>query len=616
MIEKIPPEILSIIADFLQPTDRKTCLLVCKHWKDPFQESLWRSLHISKNVWIHDFMTCVKEDDLAEKSTLVKSIELHNIMNSTNHIITFLITLFPNVTNLVYSESHRHIENIVMPSLSGWEKLTHMSIRFGHQVNLGNPEVLFSTLRALPSLIHLTIHHKADFASQTAVEWEHIDRLHFHLPRLSYLKFHINFRKTKLSDIVKVRQTIPLNDLKTVDYCTSNIDIYWLYYFALKYPKLETLKLTIDNVPKKHIDPSSDQNKAEILSELPCFFPCLKNIHIIDKCNSGFDSSIIYSQLWNSGAKIENIEASLFTNCTGSTFLPNETSCAKLFVETLRNLSITKYTHDLKSLRKRRIFSGDNTFSSLVHLKIMKCFSYFMINDILDMCPVLRTLEMSTFDGGLKGEKCLSLSFHGLQNLMIYKAAVYPVFLKYISCRCRDLKYLSLSCVEIKVENLYTETFYISMPFTKLVTLSLCHVNRDKYTTLYFSTGNSSKDNDPYSNSEERFCEICISCKLDEGLPFEIPKGKHYEKGQILQASTPNKDYICGYKKSQNRGALEIGGSKNKYNFSESYHYISRQCFVVFACKSINNVVIGNQGFSSSRSPHFEVSVMPNNGRL
>ncbi|KAL0084507.1 hypothetical protein F4703DRAFT_1582329 [Phycomyces blakesleeanus] len=44
---ELPYEILSKIADLLLTGDRFSCVLTCRRWRYPFQEALWRNMHVN-----------------------------------------------------------------------------------------------------------------------------------------------------------------------------------------------------------------------------------------------------------------------------------------------------------------------------------------------------------------------------------------------------------------------------------------------------------------------------------------------------------------------------------------------------------------------------------------
>ncbi|KAL0085925.1 hypothetical protein F4703DRAFT_1852294 [Phycomyces blakesleeanus] len=511
MIEKLPLEILLIIADLLEARDKKTCSLVCRLWKDIFQKNLWKVVKISRSSWVDSLERGVSKYTLKENHNRVHSIEINNYMCRTNSAICKLINLFPGVKYFSYSASRGRIWSLSMTNLSGWKSLTHLSLKFGLRNIPTITEELFKSLSVLPALVNLTINQKPPFSSNTFITWRHIDQLHSHLPRLKYLKCQMNLQKINPSEITELRNIKPAESLRTADYSAPRLDMQWIIYLALKYPKLVTLYLTVEK--RRDLSERAARSKTMILPPgLPYFFPCLKNIYTASKSTKGLEFSALYSQLFKSSVKLEKIETSLFTNPPGTKLPANQTACAQLFSATLKSLQVGRCYKEHSNLKYSLTDLGTVEFSSLVYLNILCARMFLKIDNVLNVCPSLKKLEITSPSIDVNKQKTTSTFKHGLRHLRLVNTTIKPLCFEYISDSCRQLKYLSLKDVEIRNPDSENNTcLYLNMPFTQLMTLSLSNVRLCNYPSFIFSSQYGRKFNDSAQNEEVCFTEVYLN---------------------------------------------------------------------------------------------------------
>ncbi|KAI9010887.1 hypothetical protein CLU79DRAFT_772468 [Phycomyces nitens] len=613
MSERLPLEVLSTIADLLHTSDKKTCSIVCKRWKDVFQKSLWKIVKISKRSWIQNFEKCVKGDTIRERRHHVQSIQVYNLTNRTDHLFPILVKLFPQVKDVFYSEAHCNIRSLTIANLGEWKLLSHMYIQLEYQTKLNIPEALFKSLSVLPSLVHLTLNQKSPFNLRTAVTWRQIDQLHYHLPRLQYLKCWMNLCEIDPNDIDSLEEINPVNDIRTIDYGASHFNIMWTYYLALKYPKLETLNLTIDKEVKPSSGLPTNDTQVKIPQSLPYFFPCLRNIYTTDNGESGLELAVIYSQISKSGARLEKIETSLFTNIDNPEFPANETECIQTFSSTLKTLRIFRYSN-VSNISDPFWQNLDVVeFSRLVYMRISSYSVSFEIGNVLDVCPSLISLEICYTYMITELRKITPAYKHGLQHLKVNWTSTYPECFEYISDRCRSLKHLLLNCVEIKNTNTEKiKCLHMSMQFTRLLTLSLCEVHLEKYPNLVFSTGHSCKDNYFTEHDQGYFTDIYLYyastvepylCALSENSLFEwniIHKDRSYDSSLSLGHTDKPRE-----ERSEKKDCPDT--SRETFEDEECFKRNTEYCCVVFQCKSIKQIIIDKRSFYSDSSTIFNV---------
>ncbi|KAL0086366.1 hypothetical protein J3Q64DRAFT_1848454 [Phycomyces blakesleeanus] len=538
--------------------------------------------------------TC-KDNTLADNETCFteyfKDVDAIRFEDSedTNTTIQQLIELFPNVKNFSYSAAG-DFQSLIDADLSSWKSLTHMTINWIYRHNVIIPENLFVSLSALPSLVHLEIKPGYRTHPNRPVTWRDIEKLHLHLPRLKSLKVSSDICVIEPNDIDELKNTEPANNIETVDYVSMGFSIPWMYYLALKYPKLKTLNLTVEeDVPvqgamwHRYSRPEPIIEKMTVPSNLSGFFPYLKNIYTSNKRKGRPEFSVLYGQIFKSGAKLEKMETSHFTNSDDTKFPLNEMACAALFAETLKNLRIFRnYSLDFEIV----LFIHDPgvEFSKLVRLHIYSTTQSFQVENILSACLALKVLGINSHLGCKIKKRPSNVLKHGLRQLRITGASLDTEWFEYISDCLRDLKYLSLE--DISIKSTPREMPYclpISMPFTRLSTLSLLRIQMSYDSKFIFGTGYSRKDN-TFTDNETCFTEVYLNYLSTKKSRF-VPT---FDKNSYdSNSSCSEEEEYCGDKRVYKR---------------DNIYYCT-----IFQCKSIKQVIISHSSFYSCSTPIFTV---------
>ncbi|KAL0085928.1 hypothetical protein F4703DRAFT_1852302 [Phycomyces blakesleeanus] len=465
-----------------------------------------------------------------------------------------------------------------------------MTINWIYRHNVIIPENLFVSLSALPSLVHLEIKPGYRTHPNRPVTWRDIEKLHLHLPRLKSLKVSSDICVIEPNDIDELKNTEPANNIETVDYVSMGFSIPWMYYLALKYPKLKTLNLTVEeDVPvqgamwHRYSRPEPIIEKMTVPSNLSGFFPYLKNIYTSNKRKGRPEFSVLYGQIFKSGAKLEKMETSHFTNSDDTKFPLNEMACAALFAETLKNLRIFRnYSLDFEIV----LFIHDPgvEFSKLVRLHIYSTTQSFQVENILSACLALKVLGINSHLGCKIKKRPSNVLKHGLRQLRITGASLDTEWFEYISDCLRDLKYLSLE--DISIKSTPREMPYclpISMPFTRLSTLSLLRIQMSYDSKFIFGTGYSRKDN-TFTDNETCFTEVYLNYLSTKKSRF-VPT---FDKNSYdSNSSCSEEEEYCGDKRVYKR---------------DNIYYCT-----IFQCKSIKQVIISHSSFYSCSTPIFTV---------
>ncbi|KAL0085929.1 hypothetical protein F4703DRAFT_1566131 [Phycomyces blakesleeanus] len=219
--------------------------------------------YIYKTNWIQKFKKHVKHDILKKYSKDVDTIKFKDSKH-TNTKIQQLIEIFPNVKNFSYASTGAY-HYLVDVDLSRWKLLSRMTITWGLRNRLNILDNLFVLLSDLPSLVHLGIEPGYHTHPNRPITWRDIEKIHLGLPRLKSLKIRSDMDRIGPTEIGEIKQATPTNTMETVDYASMGFNLLWMQYLAIKYPKLKTLRLTVDQNTPLSIDVDNRPQRSELL---------------------------------------------------------------------------------------------------------------------------------------------------------------------------------------------------------------------------------------------------------------------------------------------------------------------------------------------------------------
>ncbi|KAL0085924.1 secreted F-box domain-containing protein [Phycomyces blakesleeanus] len=593
-ISKLPLEIFLVIGDFLGTNDQKECSLVCKIWKETFQRVLWKELKISSHDWIFRFHKCVKRGALTEKGRYVQSIKVVDLDSPMDTLIPMLIRRFPNVKKFEHKRAETYNDHFVQTNFSGWKLLTHMSIEFDTYAVISDPLKLFEALSVLPSLTHLTLsqtHHSVDRKNFT---WRTLEKLHYYLPRLQYLKCWMCLQKIDYVEIKEFTKVKPAKAIKSIYFGFDSFDGIWMYFISSIYPLLETFDLMVE---EGSIEPTpSDQKALDRLLALPPFCPFLKRIYLKTYEVDGMQMSFILNNIAKSGAKIEHIEISCFINLHAPVLPANQTACTQLFSESLKSLRLIAHSYDECMTFGDFSDLGAHGFSNLVHLRIYCDYEEFGVEDILYGCQSLIELELDNAQLSVNKDfpKHTTALRHGLLRLKLFESLVQPGFFEYISNYCRQLEYFSLKDVEIESPT-FEEPEYLAirMPFTQLSTLLLINLKMYTNSNLLSGTVHIRPDSTLSDEEDGHLVEVYLSYSRTGKIYTHTTTGKLTTTWDRTKNDVPKGVfYFRDYSRERNRIYRAIYHPYEGLDDDVTYTPITGNFSTALRFKSIKQVII------------------------
>ncbi|KAI9020054.1 hypothetical protein CLU79DRAFT_836409 [Phycomyces nitens] len=477
----LPFEILLEIAAVMPTQDKLTCATVCKAWTLPFQESMWGSITINTKQTLKDIcrVSTTNPSCYQKFGSLVTSLTLGARLQLTDQQLYTIQALFGNIKHLKIPTISHNLdisESIVDWNL--WSSLSSLEIYMQQMESDDDMEELFYALSLLPHLKKL--HITEDYGSgNMPYRWQAFEAIHTYLPQLEYLQMDVGFEKIYPEDMEEIYSIEPANSLTTANFLFESIDIPWLYYFASKYPNLHTFRC---NIAAKTDTTYADYNADRVmLSKILSIFPKLETIAIKECENNAYPHGLLCKLLYEQGVKLKNIE--YVAESENNTQQSPEDIIYKLIdanISTLETLTIK--CHDYSS--QWMSFVDLTCWTNLIDLNIYSNWGPVQLDRLLDRCPALKNLRLSSENIVVSSKPLDTLSGHGLETVKFDHASLSSESLDHLSFRCRKLQGLSLKSVKIRGSiSQETGNLTIDISHTPLKSLEFIDV------TFYESSG-------------------------------------------------------------------------------------------------------------------------------
>ncbi|KAL0077806.1 hypothetical protein J3Q64DRAFT_1835946 [Phycomyces blakesleeanus] len=278
----LPFEILSRIASYVFNDGKLACMMTCKRWKIPYQESVWKTLQI-------DFM-----EELEEICTTAK--------NSTSRFLPYDLT-----TEIIHIYKLFSINKLQkLQVFQTFRNLKHLDIKV---ICFDPADADFTRyVSGLSSLVSLVLQ-----PTQTTQRMfiPLILEILGHMPNLQ--KLHI--RPAFL--VPPIPQTIPVPGVATLNLAIVGWDPIWLYYFSFKYPKIRSLEWTNCSSEDEEAATEYTVEKKELLRSITKAFTCLETIDLYSQLYMEWEHAIFSEVLCRLHAPIKKlIYRSLGANST------------------------------------------------------------------------------------------------------------------------------------------------------------------------------------------------------------------------------------------------------------------------------------------------------------
>ncbi|KAI9012544.1 hypothetical protein CLU79DRAFT_890725 [Phycomyces nitens] len=446
MNNDIPFEILVLIADKLSIGDRLKCTLICKAWNAPFQSSLWKLIIIKSQE---------KLDKICTDPTIQKNIYHLNGQHSQELYIEFdgkvtdthlraLRLCFPNLRRLSIKTgliSSTIFDDTHDPKL--WRSLTYLNVCSSRD-DLGSmAEAHLDILKFTPYLKRL------EFTGYNGGEgkctWQDIETVHMRLPKLEHLRICMEGYTIERDEMVAFKNIVPATNIITLATGIFEWDIQWAYYFACKYPNIQSMDCSFEPI-------SSDSDDYEkifpLISGVQNPFQYLKKIKIYESMLPGCVHGSIIRILNGLNVNLKTIKYKVDSfsdedikdtanHAIHRMLHSNSTSLEKFSVDCQVDLSLTN------------LFNNIGICKNLVELQLTLQMEEIWVDKILDHSKALKKLTISSHICMHLRVLSNTIAPHGLETLEIYDSAIRVDSFKNLSFGCRMLKRMVINNVSV-----------------------------------------------------------------------------------------------------------------------------------------------------------------------
>ncbi|KAL0074344.1 hypothetical protein J3Q64DRAFT_1877052 [Phycomyces blakesleeanus] len=484
----LPFEIVFIIASYLLTKDKLNCILVCKAWRQPLQDSLWNSLEITSQRKLNSICNTLKRKRSVYKihGVYVKQLHMSGECRTTDQQLLRIQKSFQNLQRLYIGRFCLDGLNIGMQvGWTLWKSLTELTIDM-HKTSViceKEREKLFSCLPYLKRLCFTQ--RKND--PPLPFSLDNFEDLHDSLPRLEMLSLNIDLKCITENDQIRLWQVAPTKHMTKINFCARSMDSKWLCYFSLKYPDLNTLGLEAienDKIPDFH-----KEEDLSVFSNLPAIFIHLKKASI--RVRGCFERS--HTVLWNL-LSLHTVPVEHLTYRFDSPpYSPQLSSivtrkCMISCSNTIKTLSIECRDDPFKPELIASVFK---LCPNLVDLNIDIFLATIMLDTIIDLCVSLKRFRASNGSLELSKNEPRDPIMHGLRIIELTNTTAIASVFHYLSFHCRKLNYARLNTVKV-ISRLSNETgnCLVDMHYTQFKVLHIFYVQCfTSYATMFDAIG-------------------------------------------------------------------------------------------------------------------------------
>ncbi|KAI9008976.1 hypothetical protein CLU79DRAFT_775469 [Phycomyces nitens] len=478
----LPQELIIMIANNLSTKDRLVCSTVCKAWKDPFQRSLWRSIELNarEKLW----MVCYDSKKKGSKYDLNGHCTHELLISFTagidNQDFHTLLFVFPSLRALkIEAEILPTVNLSRAPGQPYWNMLTSLDIippRYKDEAII----VEFARLLTFtPNVRYLGILQSSSKGIECG--WRDIEVVHESLPLLIELEISINLVDLEDEDTKDIARVQPSRVTRLI---INSFDqsIFWVYYFACKYPDVQTIKCSL-------LGDQSDYEETDILypklAELSSPFQKLKTLETNSNLAEMFKHDVFYVLLHKLGVKLKNVtcvldweeDPQMYSSMDGLLY-GTFTGIFNSIQESVERLSISSPT----ILKEDGLFANISICTTLIDLELRINSEHVELENIIRHFPSLKKLAIDSSDGSELVNPPKILPDNCIEILKLEMLKISQEALRTISCNLTHLKKMVLSNVTIW-GNVSVETgeFCINMSSTRFEYLQLEDVHFHHY---------------------------------------------------------------------------------------------------------------------------------------
>ncbi|KAL0075907.1 hypothetical protein J3Q64DRAFT_1773263 [Phycomyces blakesleeanus] len=347
---------------------------------------------------------------------------------------------------------------------------------------------MFKILSCLPCLTRLDIEAKLE-DTRPNYTWEVLENIHAYLPRLEYLHTNLPLAAITSADIKTINHVTPAKNLSVIKLLDHNMDLGWLFYFSLKYPKVRVFESSMVFSKINRIEDSPSEEVMSIIMAASFQFPHLKSVVISHEAVVGSQHTVFWKLLHQLTSSLRSLDYSLdlasFGNGLFSGFPRESVRFSSTTLERL-SLIINAKPHVMSILPL-----NFGSCSRLVDLTTEVSKGIIEIDVLLDSCTSLKSIHMRDELITLSPKAYATSTPHGLQKMEIINSKVDSHVFNFISLRCRQLREMALCSVRVPGSiSQETGNMCIDMSYTHFEVLKLHDV------TFYWLSGELEAVND------------------------------------------------------------------------------------------------------------------------
>ncbi|KAL0081485.1 hypothetical protein F4703DRAFT_1867146 [Phycomyces blakesleeanus] len=488
----LPFEILGIISTFISTDDILVCTTVCKAWNAPFKDTLWETVNIKTNERLKAICTVshTEKNIYQANGNRVQTLSFRKMIRMNDSQLHTIQTYFQRVKNVHMPLGSLTKEDFGLTAdWSLWKSLINLEI-FMPALTLDNQkEELLNILSFLPCLKRLDLAQEYSYRVQPYT-WETLESIHEYLSQLEHLRLHLFLHPIPTKDVLLIKDVIPATHMASAEFLGHNMDHEWLFYFAMKYPNIQTLNAKA--IYKNQLEEYTQNDETiDTVPEVSQQFSRIKKVTLRQEAIQGLHYDAFWRLFHELVRSVKSLEYNLQLKDAVSGQQKDTVRDAICFrSETLEKLILrVKSRFSIPSI----LFTNLGICPRLVDLTMEVSNAAIEFDVLLDNCALLNKVRFRDQRIVLSSDPSKPVVHHGLQSIELYMSSIDADVFKYTSSRCWHLSELRLQTVRVPV-SIAPETgvFCIDMSYTHFDVLNLEGVKFDLL-----------DDNDEYDEDDE-----------------------------------------------------------------------------------------------------------------
>ncbi|KAI9014489.1 hypothetical protein CLU79DRAFT_766959 [Phycomyces nitens] len=577
MASELPFDILRCIGYHLQNKEIAQCCLVCKKWVSPFQECLF------EQISIHNYTQFAEAVDISSPTNnLIKryghktrKLSISPGTEIDGQQLWCLQQELPYIQQFTWSGAYLDKDLSLDTGWNMWKYLTDLEINAKNYYTDMAKDAFYSILPHLHILKRLTFQPDLYEHVVFGHSMQELELLNEQLDRLDYMLLGAQPMDISPQELSSIKDVKPMPCLKTFDAIIDICPYEWLYYIAVKYPNISTLKTV------ELSGTANDQSfeAAKMFELLPFPFQHLQVIHIT--VNQSYAQLYLNfcSQLQRVDCQIKELDITLANTMDDIAIFQDVLVSAKSFLKTLQKLTIrSSWIDKLYWLFTKRLHT-----CNLVELDIWVEHTKVAMDVLLDKCPSLKIFKIAAGSIFIRSATPTVSADHGLENLSLNVMSVPVNALNHISFCCKKLESLRLECVNImgsQSESISTDC--IDLSSTHITELYIDNIRFYEHSKTFnlFALSLS-------TNPTEFIWVYSIYQKLKEHRQSKSKTGK-LDKEESKVA----KEYFCGLPENTGPDSTKAEVYKDIHSMENSnWQKIIQNGYILVKCASLKNLI-------------------------